>query len=262
MTVVAALFLAAAVEVWQPSPRRLIDLRLGSSGAPLGRRTVRPATALVPVGTLVLVRSDGPALVIGLALVAAAIAVAELAAQARRHATERRRRRDWVDALSFLAAELRAGALPDVALRSVASEEPDLAPVARAASRGGDVVALLRTAAAAPGADALEAVASAWRVAERSGAPVADVLTGLVERIRDEVELEREVEAELAPARATARVMAVLPVMGLALGAGSGADPVHVVTSTWPGAACAALGIGFAVVGLVWMERVAGRIPR
>ncbi|MGB9012814.1 MAG: type II secretion system F family protein, partial [Aeromicrobium sp.] len=99
--------------------------------------------------------------------------------------------------------------------------------------------------------------ASAWAVADRSGAPFAGVLTRLADRARDDLDLAAEVSAELAPARATARLMAMLPTFGLALGAGMGGDPVHVLLATTVGGVCLVLGVGFASVGVLWVEKVA-----
>lgn len=66
----------------------------------------------------------------------------------------------------------------------------------------------------------------------------------------------------MAPARATARIMALLPLAGLALGSGAGGDPIGVVTQTWLGGACVAVGVGLAVTGLLWIERVAATVTR
>ncbi len=151
---------------------------------------------------------------------------------------------------------LRAGVLPVEALRNAGDDLPELRRVADAARRGGDVAAALDIVARRPGADDLVQVAAAWRVAERSGAPVADVLDRVVDAVRSERDLGREVRAEVASSRATARLLAVLPVLGLGLGSGLGGDPVHVLTATLPGATCLAAGCALALLGLAWVERI------
>ena len=77
---------------------------------------------------------------------------------------------------------------------------------------------------------------------------------------REDAEIDREVQAEAAPARATGRLMAILPVLGLSLGAGMGADPVYVLTSTVVGATCLAGGVALACVGIVWVDRIVASV--
>ena len=50
--------------------------------------------------------------------------------------------------------------------------------------------------------------------------------------------------------------VAVLPLLGLGLGAGMGADPVHVLTGTVVGSLCLAGGVGLAGAGVVWVDRI------
>lgn len=164
--------------------------------------------------------------------------------------------------VELLAAELRTGVVPAAALRSAADDLPLLAPAAEVSRRGGDVPAALDAAAAAPGAADLVHLAAAWRVAERSGAPVAQVLDHVVEALRADQDLAREVRAECAAARATARVLAILPLLGLGLGSGLGGDPVHVLTATLPGVVCLAAGSALALAGLAWVDRITGRAER
>lgn len=165
-------------------------------------------------------------------------------------------------AVEVLAAELRTGVLPAGALRNVAADLPLLASAAEVSERGGDVPAALDLAAAVPGGGDVAHLAAAWRVAERSGAPVAAVLDHVVEALRSEQDLAREVRAECASARATARVLAVLPLLGLGLGSGLGGDPVHVLTGTLPGVVCLAAGCALAMTGLWWVDRITAQAER
>ena len=156
-----------------------------------------------------------------------------------------------------MAAELRAGIIPQRVLAGLAPDFAFLGSAAHAAELGGDVAEALRAAAAEPGGELLAELASAWFVAERSGAPLARVLDRLEETARDDHEIEREVQSGVAPARATGRLMAVLPVLGLSLGAGLGGDPVALLTGTVPGALCLAAGSACACGGLGWINRIA-----
>ncbi len=257
MTWLCALALGCSVELWRPSPRRLVAARIGWRGVAWSRPVISPWAIFIPLAVLGVVMVDGPAtLVVAVGSGAAAVLVRHWRL-GRLRARAAARRLAVVETLSFLVAELRAGAVPEVALASVARELPALAPAARAAARGGDILSVLREAAAEPGNEALVRLGAAWQVAERSGAPIAGALGRVVDRVRDDLDLQREVDAELAPARATARIMALLPIVGLGLGSGIGGNPVRVVLTTWPGAVSASLGIALAAVGLTWIERVA-----
>lgn len=74
--------------------------------------------------------------------------------------------------------------------------------------------------------------------------------------------MEREVQSGVAPARATGRLMAMLPVVGLALGSGMGSDPVALLTGTVPGGLCLAAGSACACAGVAWVNRIAATAER
>ena len=136
-----------------------------------------------------------------------------------------------LDELSALAADLRAG-LPPAPVET----EP--------ADRIGRLAA------------------SVWRLAERTGAPAAD----LVERIEaDARAADRAVAAaaaQAAGAQATALLLAALPVGGIGLAFAIGADPLHVLLRTPVGAACAIGAVLLQCGGLLWTERLAGGVAR
>jgi tight adherence protein B len=179
---------------------------------------------------------------------------------ARSRAASLQTRAQVIAALDLLAAELRAGILPHQAIEALAGDAPLLRPAAAAAAHGGDVAAALQAASAEPGAGALAELAGAWHVAERAGAPLADVLDRVATAARDDADVDRDVQAEAAPARATGRLMAVLPVLGLSLGAGMGANPVHILTGTVLGATCLAAGVALACAGMAWVDRIVASV--
>jgi len=261
----AAVATVLALVLSRPPGRWVLQVRLSSGTTRRGgcRGSVgRPerlglAAAVVAVG----VATSRPSLVIVAATaVAAALFVLRQIRLARSRSASLHARAQVIAALDLLAAELRAGILPRQAIEAVADDAPFLRPAAAAAAHGGDVAAALRVASAEPGAAALADLGSAWHVAERSGAPLAHVLDRVATAARDEAEVDREVQAEAAPARATGRLMAVLPVLGLSLGAGMGADPVHVLTGTVVGASCLAGGIALACAGIVWVDRIVASV--
>nr|WP_267900712.1 hypothetical protein [Micromonospora craterilacus] len=116
-----------------------------------------------------------------------------------------------------------------------------------------------------PDADALpdrpgRLARAAVRLADRTGAPLAE----LVERIEaDARSTDRGLAAagaQAAGARATAWLLAALPLGGIGLGYGIGVDPLDVLLHTPIGGGCAIAAVALQVVGLLWAERL-GTVP-
>ncbi|GAA4121730.1 type II secretion system F family protein [Streptomyces tunisiensis] len=174
---------------------------------------------------------------------------------------ERDGRADAVVALcGALAGELRAGRQPGEALLPAARDSEGLgdhqAAVLAAARFGGDVPDALTAAARQPGAEGLRGLAACWRVAVDQGAGLADGLDRLEAALRAERDQRADLRAQLSGARTTAVMLAGLPVVGLALGAALGADPLHVLLHTPSGTVCLAAGGVLEGLGLWWALRI------
>ncbi|GGV91336.1 membrane protein [Streptomyces gelaticus] len=200
-----------------------------------------------------------------LPLLAGAVAVPLVRRWLRRRARskERERRAAGVVALcGAVVGELRAGHEPGqallVAVRGTGVMGAAEAGVSAAARFGGDVPGALRQAAREPGLDGLAGVAACWRVAADGGAGLAAGLDRLEGALRAERRRREELRAQLAGAWSTVAVLALLPVLGLGLGAALGADPLRVLLHTPAGLACLATGGVLEAAGLYW----AGRIVR
>lgn len=158
------------------------------------------------------------------------------------------------------AAELRAGLQPVQALLVAAGTTGGLGEaegrVVAAARFGGDVPRALRWAAREPGADGLVGVAACWRVAVDGGAGLAAGLDRLEAALRAEREQREALRAQLAGAWSTVVVLALLPVLGLALGAALGAEPLRVLLHTPAGLGCLAVGGVLEAAGLWWAARI------
>ncbi len=177
---------------------------------------------------------------------------------------------DVVDAAAALAADLSAGRPPLAALESLVLEHraahgspsavrlsERLAGVLATGQLGGDVPAAWRAAANLPGGQGLLAVGAAWSVAESTGAGLVDVLDPVVEGLREQAAARRSIDVALAGTRATASLLAGLPLIGLAMGAGLGAAPIDFLLDTAFGRGCLVVGFGLELIGLTWTERLA-----
>ncbi|MGA5522619.1 type II secretion system F family protein [Streptomyces pseudogriseolus] len=196
--------------------------------------------------------------------VVAGAAGVPLLRKARRAAAARKERDGRADAVialcGALAGELRAGRQPGEALWPAARDSGGLgdmqAAVLAAARFGGDVPGALTAAARQPGAEGLRGLAACWRVAVDQGAGLADGLDRLEAALRAERDQRADLRAQLSGARTTAVMLAGLPVVGLALGAALGADPLHVLLHTPQGAVCLAAGGVLEGLGLWWALRI------
>jgi tight adherence protein B len=259
--VLAALMTATSVAVWlsaRASVLRRRGLARAESGVGSGWRAAA-AVALIVV-CLVLVQADARWWLGGVVLAAISTIGLRLWRGRCRRRGAARRRRAVMEVCESLAAELRAGLPPIVALEQTAEVMPELAPAVAAARLGGDVPVVLRELARRPGAEALRSVAAGWEIAQRTGGTLAAVLERVVGGIRDDESARREVESALGPPRATARLLAMLPLGGIGLGTSMGAAPLHVLLETPYGLACLALGISLALLGLLWVERLADAV--
>jgi tight adherence protein B len=184
--------------------------------------------------------------------------------RARDRRRERERRAEGVIALcGAVAGELRAGLQPGQALLLAARSTGGLgrseAAVLAAARFGGDVPQALREAAWEAGADGLAGVGACWRVAVDSGAGLAAGLDRLEAALRAERDQREDLRAQLAGAWSTVALLALLPLVGLAMGWALGADPLRVLLHTSAGAVCLVVGGLLEAAGLFWAGRIVRR---
>ena len=69
-----------------------------------------------------------------------------------------------------------------------------------------------------------------------------------------------DIAAQLAGPRATARLLAVLPLLGILMGAGLGMHPLSFLLGGPPGLACLTAGVALDGLGLWWTRRMAARV--
>ena len=249
--------------------------RAGPDGADLDRavpgRHVAPRGAAWLLGTgLPSVLAVTGLLVLGAgpvpALLGAVVAGGLVRWRGRRSAAAARadERARAVEACTALAAELRAGRSPAQALGIAAGlaagpSRQALAAAAASAELGGEVAASLRNVRDSAVPEVLRSLAACWTVCSESGGGLAAAVERLELGLRATDEQRRAVQAELAGPRATAGMLAVLPLAGLVLAAGLGADPLHVLLHTPVGLLCLVLGVGLDGLGLFWTGRLVAR---
>jgi tight adherence protein B len=254
MTTAAAVCvaLAAAATMW-PVPGTRARRRRVLAVAPPRRRGLRSwldhgtaARLLECVRTrhrapawLVVAAGVGMAVLLGGVVAGAVVGVyGSLAARAvtrREHErAELRHRAALLDALGAAAADLRAGLPADTALAGLDPASPD--PL-------------------------LARVRAAVRLAERTGAPLAEALERIEADARSTARARSAAAAQAAGSRATAWLLAALPVGGIGLGYAIGADPLTVLLRTPIGAACAFGAVTLQLTGLAWARRITRPTP-
>ncbi|KRB76176.1 hypothetical protein ASE01_14250 [Nocardioides sp. Root190] len=223
-------------------------------------RTAGVVGTATVLGTLVLASRSTAVLAVVSALLVLGGGRLVRRARATRRADVTRAR--VIELCDVLCAELAAGQSASGALERAAADWEVVAPVARAASSGGDVIGGLRALAGEPGAAALRLVAAAWQVSQRTGHGLATTLARVAEDLRAAEQTRRVVAGELASARATARLLAALPLVALAMASGSGASPWPFLLGHPVGLACLGGGLGLGYAGLSWVEALARDVDR
>jgi tight adherence protein B len=256
MTALAALLGGLAAWLLLPAHRRALPRVRQEAGLVVDHGGARSAAAAAAgVGGLV-VLLDGTSLVLGLLVTGATAGAWRLLLCARRRRAAALRSDRVVEVCEWLAGELRAGQPPRTALRRAVGAWSELEAAALAAELGADVPAALRRLSRLPGASGLSEVAAAWHVSQASGGTMALALARVADGARRRRSTQQLVASELASAQATARLVALLPVLVLAMGSGLGGDPWGFLLTTPPGLVCLGLGTALVLAGLGWIERI------
>jgi tight adherence protein B len=255
----AVLALALALLVFPASSRHRLEA-LGLQAPARRRLPVLPC-----VGAIVAVL----AVVLPVGVVAAgSIVGVTLWTRRRRHVRVKRRAAESAalqGALDVLVGELRVGAHP-VAAFSVAATEVDgpvassFRAVAARARLGADVAAGLRSVSRSSMPAHWARLAVYWQLAQDHGLSIATLMQTAQ---RDIVERERfsaKVNAGMTGARTTAAVLAGLPLLGVGLGELIGAEPLSFLLSNGVGGWLLVIGVTLACAGLLWSDRITGRV--
>jgi tight adherence protein B len=200
----------------------------------------------------------------GLVAVLAGVTAALLArAELRRRAAGREEAAlsALAEALSALAAELRAGRTLEAAAAAAAATCAD-------EGSGRALVLAVRSPAAAEVdvggelGDALRRVSAAAVLSRRTGCSLAAVLAAVEDDLRARRRQRSDLHSATAGSRASALLLAGLPVLALAMGSGIGADPWRVLTTTPTGQVLLVAGAALEAAGLAWSSRLVRRAVR
>ncbi|RBY83479.1 type II secretion system F family protein [Blastococcus sp. TF02A-30] len=259
--ILALLAAAGALLAW---PDRRSGRPLGSAAGPSPRAVVEralrsPLWVAVPAAGVAAVLSTP--LVAALAGVGAALAVRSVSAR-RAAARDDARLAGLADGLGALAADLRSG-------RSLESATASAAAACGEVVTGGLLTGALRAPDASRGDDApgelgtaLGRIAAGVRLSARTGCSLAAVVGAVEDDLRARARQRAELRAATAGPRASALVLAGLPVLGLAMGSGVGADPWRVLTTTPTGQLLLVGGAALEAAGVVWSRRLVDRAVR
>lgn len=226
---------------------RLSERTVGSSGI------TRPAVALSVVLSVVAVAAVGGLRAAGwfAASGVATTTIVLMVLRARARAARRMFRVRVAEAADALAGQLRVGKVPGVALCDAAAECPALQAAAAASRLGGDVAEELARAAGRPGGHGLAALAGAWSIGTRSGAPIAELVAQVATELRRAERNEQLLDGEVAGARMAGWLLSALPMAGVVLGYLGGGDPLRFLGSSQLGMFLS-LGAVFLVSGGIW----------
>lgn len=145
--------------------------------------------------------------------------------------------------LFAVAAQLRAGQLPASAWRAV------LGPGVEVTADGVPSAASLLLL---DGGLDVRAVRAAGRLAADLGAPLAEVLERTAVALAKDSEVETQRRVALAGPRSTVRVLTWLPVLGVVIGAGLGADVLAVALDGGIGTGSVLGGVALLLLGHRW----------
>lgn len=247
MKTLAACAVAAAVLLW---PAGSSAQRLGRALSPVSTRAPIGPGSPGPLGWFSRLWNDDPVEIF------------------RRWRAKRRPGDVEGAALAFLdaaAPALRAGLTPMAALRLAVGTSPGqpsaegqrfLDEFEAAAVSGQPASEAWSRLATRSGSRPLAFVAGAWRLSERTGAPLAVAVERAAEGLRDARTRRRRVAVAVAGPRATVLVLTVLPLTGPLFGLACGLSPAELYLGSPLALVSVAFGVILLMLGRLWCRRL------
>jgi tight adherence protein B len=165
-------------------------------------------------------------------------------------------------AVGLMRAELEAGAGPGAALAAGSTAGALGRQIARRLDNAFDRPSENPTDEGDRTPEEVDRVVLAWRLSAGTGAPLADVLARVRADLTDRAATRRDVAAALAGPRSSAVLLALLPVLGIGMGAAIGAHPLQVLLGTDGGRWLLCAGVVLDALGLLWTDRLIARAQR
>ena len=263
---VSILLVALALLCWPPAHRRF-RRPTGSGRAAVGRSRLtwvgyrRPTVLLITASAVVIGVGDGVLVGLSAGVVLGTLAVlvsAELAARREHHDLA-----EMLAATRTLAREVRSGAAPVAAVLASASAHQGFSAtvlealaVEVAADRDRSGPAPLRRRHGGPAAELTARLARGWALSSRYGVPWAALVETVSLDLADQVRARAQRTAQVSGPRVSGYVLALMPCLGLLLGVGMGADPIHVLLGTGAGHLMLLIGSVLSCAGLAWTARI------
>lgn len=271
------LLAALALLCWPTRPAVLLRTSFSASrqgpGGPVARLLAGRRWAGRPLGArsgwlLGVIGVSALAIPAGLPAACAALLIAGTVALLT--SIELRRRTDskqlaaLLVATRTLAREVRTGASPVTAVLATAAAHPDCATALNRLAAG---VAGRRAGAVdgqdlGPGrrvdqqSEVVARLGDGWHLSARHGVPWAALIDTVAIDLADRQRARSLRNAQVAGPRVSGYVLAVMPALGIALGAGMGADPVDVLLNTGVGSVLLLVGSTLTCLGLVWAAAI------
>jgi tight adherence protein B len=172
------------------------------------------------------------------------------------------RMRHLTEGLGALAADLRSGRSLDAATEAAVEACAD-------AEGGAALARALRNPGGLPPVHpdpefgrALARVSAGVLLSARTGCSLTAITAAVEDDLRARQRHRLELRTATSGPRASAMLLAGLPVLGLAMGGGMGADPWTVLTTTGPGQVLLVAGALLELAGLSWSARLVRRALR
>lgn len=216
-------------------------------GIRLDRRPLVAVAGSTAGGAAVLTGAALP-VAASMALIAVVVVDEVACAAARRHTDAEER--GVAAAVEVLAAELAAGSREPAALRAAADAGGRAAQCLRAAAGLGEIGADPTTAFDG----AFAGLAGAWQIRSTCGTALGPSVASVGDDLSARIARRRALDAALAGARASGAMLALLPVLGVVLGAAMGASPLSFLFGGGRGSLALLAGVGLEVSGWFWIR--------
>lgn len=187
-------------------------------------------------------------------LIAAGLIITTIIIMMRRYRERRkalRQRSESATMLALIVGELHAGANMGDALGACIPNltEPTLRREVTIAARGGGGLEHSTI-------PALNLMGHAWRIATTNGMPLVNVLENIRNRIDHQNRHESRTKAALQGANATAVVLALLPLLGIAMGYLLGVNVPAFLTGGGLGGLVLIAGVTAECAGILWSDHI------